>query len=91
LGIPNVTYTSLTGPDNIIFKKASKLMQFDIQIPTGYLGNIAVTITNGAWASGAAVVHFCSAAVVAKGQNVPCIDFTKDVTVTMGASKLIAG
>ena len=65
--------------NNQLYKTASKLLRFKITIPPGYFGNPVFEVKNSAYGTNTHV-EFCYMAVVASGNNVPCV--IPDVSTT---------
>ena len=57
---------------NQLYKTASKLIRFKISIPDGYHGNPVFEVTNAKYGDNKHI-EFCYMAVVATGNNVPCV------------------
>lgn len=77
------TYKSLVGPNGTIYRGATKLMQFDVVVPKDYFGGLALNLKNVDYASGVPV-ELCGFALVAAGENLPCLNLVDDVTVENG-------
>lgn len=84
-------YKSLTGPDDVIYKRAPKLMRFDIRVPENYLGDITLMINNTHYDEDYVIIEMCDIAVVNVGENVPCLDVTKDVVTEYGTDYKVIG
>lgn len=65
-------YKSLSGENDKIYKGASKLMQFKLQIPKDFNSNFVFSLENKNFDDDKHV-FFCTMAIVAAGNNLPCI------------------
>eukprot|EP00094_Tigriopus_californicus_P011496 TCALIF_11101-PA protein Name:"Protein of unknown function" AED:0.09 eAED:0.09 QI:0/0.77/0.73/0.95/0.48/0.58/46/1495/2737 len=90
-GIEGTTYKSLTGPDDIFYSRAPKLMRFEIRVPENYLGDIILMINNTHYDEDHVLLEVCDIAVVKVGENLPCLDVTKDVIKEYGTESKMIG
>ena len=70
------------GPDDVIYRKAPKLIELTFPVPAGYTGNISLRVTNTHYDDDINV-DLCGIAVVKVGKNLPCVKLQRDVTVEM--------
>ena len=73
--------------DNKLYKGASKLVRFKILIPQGYHGSPNFEVKNTLYGSDKHV-DFCYMAVVASGNNVPCVVPELSTTTSWLTNKL---
>lgn len=71
----SLTYTSLTGADDVIYKGIPKLMQFEVELPVGFKGGFFLDIIAAGYANDE-VIKFCGIDIVKIGKNMPCTVFS---------------
>lgn len=74
-----MTYTSLVGAADKIYKRSSKVLQLDVKVPQGYFGELTVVVRNPHYADDVPV-DLCGIVVVSVGSNIPCINLASDLT-----------
>jgi len=85
--------------EKVFYKGTANVIRFDMSIPTGYRGDIAVEIFNEVrilFNEGGRVhfilkrydddvrLHFCGMTVVSVGDNLPCLKYDQDVQSIQG-------
>lgn len=81
--ITGLSYESLLGPSDVMYRNAPKLVRIDVPVPKGYTGDITVELINDQYDDDV-FVDFCGLDIVDTGGNIPCVDMVNDIVVTNG-------
>lgn len=68
-----IKWEALIGTNSAVHKGLPKLLQLKYRFPAGYYNSFRITFENEAFDDPDKQIDFCSAAIIAAGNNMPCI------------------
>ena len=68
-----IKWEAIIGTNATVHKSLPKLLTFKYELTPGYYNSFRITFENTGFDDPAKQIDFCSAAIIAAGNNMPCI------------------